>query len=187
MRSAHRDRPARSSLASPVAHCGPDLIARLRAWQAALAALLPELPAAALGPNPSPPAEYGFTPVRRGQPLTGRACLLHASEHSALHLGHLQLTRQLEVARRASDAAGRPIAESRTIAPLVGARRAAAPVDAGATVLPVAGAKGAPAARPCGARRIWWHPRLVGSGGQCPRRARSSRGGGHPLSPWGHR
>ncbi|MBX0331071.1 DinB family protein [Oscillochloris sp. ZM17-4] len=91
-----RDRPAEFRAVAS----GPELIARLQAWRAALDALLPDLPEAALGLTPSPPAEYGFTPVRNGELLTGRACILHAIEHSAMHLGHLQLTRQLVLARR---------------------------------------------------------------------------------------
>jgi uncharacterized damage-inducible protein DinB len=91
-----RDRPAEFQAVAR----GADLIARLEAWRAALDALLPGLPEAALGLTPPPPAEYNLTPLHNGEPLTGRACLLHAIEHSAMHLGHLQLTRQLLLALR---------------------------------------------------------------------------------------
>jgi len=41
-------------------------------------------------------------PRPAGEPrwLTGRQCMLHSLEHTALHLGHLQLTRQLWEAQR---------------------------------------------------------------------------------------
>lgn len=97
-----RDRPAEFRAVASA----PELIGRLRAWRSALDALLPDLPEAALGPTPPPPAEYNFTPVRNGAPLTGRDCILHALEHSAMHLGHLQLTRQIVLARHKGDAAG---------------------------------------------------------------------------------
>ncbi|NTU81908.1 MAG: DinB family protein [Chloroflexales bacterium] len=90
-----RDRPAEFRA---VGH-GPALIARFEGWIVALQALLADLPAEALGPVPHPP------PGRRLQaigdaPLTGRDCLLRAVEHSATHLGHIQLTRQLVLALR---------------------------------------------------------------------------------------
>jgi hypothetical protein len=40
-----------------------------------------------------PPPE--FSGSLDEQPMTVRACVLHAVEHSALHLGHIQLTRSL--------------------------------------------------------------------------------------------
>jgi uncharacterized damage-inducible protein DinB len=97
-----RNRPAEFQAVAS----GSALIARLERWRAALDALLPDLPESALGLTPQPPAEYGFTPVRKGEPLTGRACILHAIEHSSMHLGHLQITRQLVLSRRTGDGAG---------------------------------------------------------------------------------
>jgi hypothetical protein len=44
-------------------------------------------------PNFAPPPQ--FRSSAGDEPLTVRACLLHAVEHSALHLGHIQLTRSL--------------------------------------------------------------------------------------------
>lgn len=90
-----RDRPAEFRA---VGH-GPDLIARFEGWIAALQALLADLPAEALGPVPHPPAGRRLQAIGDA-PLTGRDCLLHAVEHTATHLGHIQLTRQLVLALR---------------------------------------------------------------------------------------
>jgi uncharacterized damage-inducible protein DinB len=87
-RTIPRDRPAEFHASGTLA----DLVARYERWIANLHAVLDTLPDAALERHADP------TPYRAWQgdePLTVRACLLHAVEHSALHLGHLQLTRQL--------------------------------------------------------------------------------------------
>ncbi|HMQ35277.1 MAG TPA: DinB family protein [Chloroflexaceae bacterium] len=97
-----RDRPAEFRA---VGH-GPDLIARYERWIAALQALLADLPEAALGPLPNPPAGRRLAAIGDA-PITGRDCLLHAVEHSATHLGHIQLTRQLVLALRGGDLAPR--------------------------------------------------------------------------------
>lgn len=79
---------------------GPDLIARYEGWVAALQAMFAALPPQALGPLPNPPAGRRLQAIGDA-PITGRDCLLHAVEHTAIHLGHIQLTRQLVLALRA--------------------------------------------------------------------------------------
>ncbi len=73
-----------------------DLVARYERWIADIHAVLDALPDAALDQLANPPAPY--RPWQGDAPMTRRACLLHAIEHSALHLGHIQLTRQLLLA-----------------------------------------------------------------------------------------
>jgi uncharacterized damage-inducible protein DinB len=71
-----------------------DLAARCERWIAAVHAAFDTLPDEALDravPN-IPNAYRGTLPP--GQ-MSARECLLHAVEHGALHLGHIQLTRQL--------------------------------------------------------------------------------------------
>jgi hypothetical protein len=91
-----RDRPAEFRA---IGH-GPDLIARFEGWTAVLQAMLATLPPEAFGPLPNPPADRRLQAIGDA-PLTGRDCLLHAVEHTATHLGHIQLTRQLVLALRA--------------------------------------------------------------------------------------
>lgn len=93
-----RDRPAEFRA---LGH-GPELIARFEGWVAALQAMLAALPPEALGPLPNPPANRRLQAIGDA-PITGRDCLLHAVEHTATHLGHIQLTRQLVLALRAGD------------------------------------------------------------------------------------
>lgn len=77
---------------------GPDLIARYERWLVALHEVLDNLPDTAMSRPASPPAEYRNTGGMADQQLYVRDCLLHAVEHSALHLGHVQITRQLILA-----------------------------------------------------------------------------------------
>lgn len=91
-----RDRPAEFRA---VSH-GPELVARFEGWIAALQTMLATLPPEALGPLPDPPAGRRLQAIGDA-PLTGRDCLLHAIDHTATHLGHMQLTRQLVLALRA--------------------------------------------------------------------------------------
>jgi hypothetical protein len=91
-----RDRPAEFRA---VSH-GPELIARFEGWVAALHTMLATLPPEALGPLPDPPVGRRLQAIGHA-PITGRDCLLHAVEHTATHLGHIQLTRQLVLALRA--------------------------------------------------------------------------------------
>lgn len=83
-----RDRPAEFRASGTL----PDLTARYTRWIADLHAALDPLPDSALAMSVSPPAAYrGTLPAQ----LSVRECLLHAIEHSAQHLGHIELTRQL--------------------------------------------------------------------------------------------
>jgi uncharacterized damage-inducible protein DinB len=74
---------------------GAALVARYERWIADLHALLDTLPEEALErlANPVP-----FRAWKGDMPQTILTCLLHAVEHSALHLGHFQLTRQVVLA-----------------------------------------------------------------------------------------
>lgn len=90
-----RDRPAEFRA---MGH-GPDLIARFEGWIAALQAMLATMPPETLGPLPDPPANRRLQAIGDA-PITGRDCLLHAVEHTAIHLGHIQLTRQFVLALR---------------------------------------------------------------------------------------
>lgn len=70
-----------------------DLSKRYTQWIDALREVLSALASDAFDRHAEPPAEY------RGSlgdtPMTVRACVLHAVEHSAIHLGHIQLTRSM--------------------------------------------------------------------------------------------
>ena len=71
-----------------------DLTARYERWLAGvhevLDALVPERMEERIDVN-----RYRSVPLASAQEVTAREALLHAIEHSALHLGHIQLTRQL--------------------------------------------------------------------------------------------
>lgn len=84
-----RDRAAEFSASGGFA----DLAARARRWRDGLREVLASLPDAALDKTVSPPTAYRGT-LPEGE-MTARECLLHAVEHSALHLGQIQITRQL--------------------------------------------------------------------------------------------
>jgi uncharacterized damage-inducible protein DinB len=73
---------------------GAELIRRIEQWSAACRVLLDQLPDAQLNDLAQPPAEFLATGGFGDAPLTQRACLLHVIEHSATHLGQIQLTRQ---------------------------------------------------------------------------------------------
>ncbi len=75
---------------------GAALVARYERWIAELHAALDTFPEEALDRLADPPPPY--RPWQGNEPMTIRACLLHAVEHSALHLGHIQLTRQMALA-----------------------------------------------------------------------------------------
>ena len=86
-----RDRPAEFHATGT----GAALVARYERWIAALHALLDTFPEEALDRL----ADHAPFRVWRGDtPQTILTCLLHAVEHSALHLGHIQLTRQVLLA-----------------------------------------------------------------------------------------
>jgi uncharacterized damage-inducible protein DinB len=70
-----------------------ELAKRYTAWIAAVQDALSDLGQGAFERLAEPPPE--FRQSLGDQPLTVRACILHAVEHSALHLGQIQLTRSL--------------------------------------------------------------------------------------------
>ncbi|HZQ35848.1 MAG TPA: DinB family protein [Dehalococcoidia bacterium] len=84
-----RDRAAEFSASGGAA----ELAGRAQRWRDGLRDLLAALPDAALDKTVTPPTAYRGT-LPEGQ-MTARECLLHAIEHSALHLGQIQITRQL--------------------------------------------------------------------------------------------
>ena len=85
--SVIRDREAEFRTAG----AGTDLIVRLQDWCRACGVLLQSLESSALAEDALVPAEYfeagGFAAGR----FSRRECLMHVLEHSALHLGHLQM------------------------------------------------------------------------------------------------
>lgn len=85
-----RDRPAEFRAAGAY----PDLVARCERWLADLRDVLGHLPATELDRVADIAAE-ARRPWMGDDPFTVRGCLLHAVEHTALHLGHIQLTAQL--------------------------------------------------------------------------------------------
>lgn len=88
-RAIPRDRPAEF-----VATGQPeDLRARYERWIREVHAVLDTFPDERLDEPAEPPAGYSIS--SRRQRATKYEALLHAVEHSALHLGHIQLTRQI--------------------------------------------------------------------------------------------
>lgn len=69
-----------------------DLLARYERWIQDVHEVLDTLPDSCLDEQASVPAGYHSTTTRALSDV--RHALLHAVEHSALHLGHIQLTRQ---------------------------------------------------------------------------------------------
>ena len=74
---------------------GQELIARYQQWLADLHALLDTLPEAAMTRVVEPPFEFRSTGGLQAGPLTVRDCLYHVMEHTATHLGHIQLSADL--------------------------------------------------------------------------------------------
>lgn len=87
-RSLERDRPAEFRATGTFA----DLVPRYERWLADLHTTLDALPDEALARQVTPPPQIRFSDDEQ---VTLGDCLLHAVEHTALHLGHIQLTRQL--------------------------------------------------------------------------------------------
>lgn len=87
-RPLDRDRPAEFHATGTLA----DLVPRYERWLADAHATLDVLPDEALAQPVTPPEQ--FRPWG-DEPMTLGDCLLHAVDHTALHLGHIQLTRQL--------------------------------------------------------------------------------------------
>jgi uncharacterized damage-inducible protein DinB len=69
-----------------------ELLARYQRWIQDLHEVLDTFPDERLDEPAEPPAGYRLTSERERRDK--RDALLHALEHSALHLGHIQLTRQ---------------------------------------------------------------------------------------------
>ena len=69
-----------------------DLLAHYERWIQDIHEVLDTLPDERLGEPAEPPAGYHLTSMRERRDK--RDALLHALEHCALHLGHIQLTRQ---------------------------------------------------------------------------------------------
>lgn len=90
-REIPRDRPAEFRATGT----GAALITRYERWIADLHAVLDTFPDETLDRLVD---SVPYRAWQDDQPLTVRACLLHAVEHSALHLGHIQLTRQVLLA-----------------------------------------------------------------------------------------
>ncbi len=74
---------------------GKALLARYQQWIADTHALLDTLPVEAMARVVEPPFEFRSTGGLQEGPLTVRDCLLHVVEHTATHLGHVQLTADL--------------------------------------------------------------------------------------------
>ena len=70
-----------------------DLEVRYSRWMADLREVLTNFSDEAWARMVAPPPQ--FTGSVGAETMTLRACVLHAVEHSALHLGHIQLTRSL--------------------------------------------------------------------------------------------
>lgn len=87
-REIPRDRQAEFSATGQV----EELLARYERWIAGVHEVLDTFPDERLDEPAEPPASYRSMSTR--ERLDIRDALLHAIEHSALHLGHIQLTRQ---------------------------------------------------------------------------------------------
>lgn len=87
-REIPRDRQSEFSATGRV----EDLLARYERWITGVHEVLDTFPDERLDELVEPPANYRSTPTRGWGDL--HDALLHAVEHSALHLGHIQLTRQ---------------------------------------------------------------------------------------------
>jgi uncharacterized damage-inducible protein DinB len=74
---------------------GKALLARYQQWIADTHALLDTLPESAMEQVVEPPFEFRSAGGLQEGPLTVRDCLLHVVEHTATHLGHIQLTADL--------------------------------------------------------------------------------------------
>lgn len=85
--SVSRDRAAEFRASGTSA----DLVARIERFIPAMHALLDDLPASRMDEEITPPREFSAT---GGLPpnLTVREALLHVIEHTATHLGHIELT-----------------------------------------------------------------------------------------------
>ncbi|MBV9230530.1 MAG: DinB family protein [Chloroflexi bacterium] len=87
----HRDRSAEFQATGTAG----ELIQRYTQWLKDMHEVLDALPDPMMEQLVDPPLEYRDTGGLADGPVTVQDCLLHTVEHSALHLGHIQLTRQL--------------------------------------------------------------------------------------------
>ena len=87
-REIRRERQAEFSATGQV----EDLLARYEHWIQGIHEVLDTFPDERLDEPAEPPAGYHLTSRRERRDI--RDALLHTVEHSALHLGHIQLTRQ---------------------------------------------------------------------------------------------
>lgn len=89
-REIPRDRPAEFSATGHAR----DLLPRYERWIQGVHEVLDGFPDERLSEPATPPAGYSLSTASRRERTDIGDALLHAVEHSALHLGHLQLTRQ---------------------------------------------------------------------------------------------
>jgi uncharacterized damage-inducible protein DinB len=89
-RTIPRDRPAEFRATGSYS----DLTARYERWLAGVHEVLDALVPARMEERVDV-NRYRSVPLASAQEVSVREALLHALEHSALHLGHIQLTRQL--------------------------------------------------------------------------------------------
>jgi uncharacterized damage-inducible protein DinB len=89
-REIPRNRPAEFSATGRAR----DLLPRYERWIQDVHEVLDDFPDERLSESAEPPAGYALSPASQRERSDVRDALLHAVEHSALHLGHLQLTRQ---------------------------------------------------------------------------------------------
>lgn len=87
----NRDRPAEFRASGTLA----DLTMRYEGWIAAVHAVLDPLSDAALDRVARPTGNYRDGGGLADGTHTARECLLHAVAHASLHLGHIEITRQL--------------------------------------------------------------------------------------------
>lgn len=74
---------------------GKALVTRYQQWITDTHTLLDELPVEKMETIVEPPLEFRSTGGLQEGALTVRDCLLHVVEHTATHLGHIQLTADL--------------------------------------------------------------------------------------------
>lgn len=86
-----RDRPAEFHARGTRA----ELVTLYERWLTDVHEVLERFPHEEMDRLTTSPEEYRTTGGLGDKQLTVRECLLHAVEHAALHLGHIQITRQL--------------------------------------------------------------------------------------------
>lgn len=91
------DRPSNRNRAAEFRAVGESqaLLDRYQQWLSNVHDLLDPLPDAAMTRVVEPPLEFRSTGGLQDGPLTVRDCLYHVIEHTATHLGHIQLSADL--------------------------------------------------------------------------------------------